>query len=123
MHKIILIRLLIILTMCFAATAINTKAQTQENDSAKNSLKIQAADDICNQRLAKTLDALEAAESAIKSLQMTIEAQQKLAEINNEIITKKDELTKNQSDLLKIYDREKGTTISFFWGLLKIKKR
>ena len=40
-----------------------------ENDSAKNSLKIQAADDICNQRLAKTLDALEAAEIAIKSLQ------------------------------------------------------
>lgn len=123
MLKTILIRLCIILILFCAATAINIAGQTRETVSAKNSPPTQAADDICNQRLAKTLDALEAAESAVKTMQATIEAQRKLTEINEMLIAKKDEIIKNQAELLKIYEKEKGVTVSFFFGLLKIRKR
>ncbi len=81
------------------------------------------ADDVCNQRLAKTLDALDAAESTIKTLQVAIETQNKLAEINDRLVAKKDEIIKSQNDLIKTYDKEKGITISLFFGLLKIRKR
>jgi hypothetical protein len=32
-------------------------------------------------------------------------------------------IIENQADLLKIYEKEKGVTVSFFFGLLKIRKR
>lgn len=124
MQKRMGIRLLIILTMFFAATAINIRAQTQGDGSAKNSPTTQAAvDDICNRRLAKTLDALDTAETTVKALQATIEAQNKLAEINDRLTAKKDEIIKSQNDLIKNYDKAKGVTISLFFGLLKIRKR
>ena len=123
MLKTILIRLFIITILSCAVTAINIAGQTQATVSAKNSQPTQAADEICNQRLAKILDALEAAELTIKTLQATTEAQSKLAAVNEAIIAKKDELIKNQADLLKIYEKEKGLTVSFFFGLLKIRKR
>ena len=123
MHKQTLIKLLMISTMFCAATAINTRAQTQDDGSAKSTPKIRPADDVCDQRLAKTLDALEAAEAAVKTLQAAIAAQNKLAEINDAVIAKKDEIIKSQSDLIKTYEKEKGLTVSFFFGLLKIRKR
>lgn len=123
MQKQMRIRLLIISAIFCAAIAINIKAQTQENGSVKSFPTTQAADDVCNQRLAKTLDALDAAESTIKTLQVVIEAQNKLAEINDRLVVKKDEIIKSQNDLIKTYDKEKGITISFFFGLLKIRKR
>lgn len=96
MHKRTLIRLLIISIMFFAATAINTRAQTQGDGSAKSSPTIQAAGDgVCNQRLAKTLDALEAAETTVKTLQAAIAAQNNLAAINDALIVKKDEIIKS----------------------------
>lgn len=123
MLKTILIKLCIILILSCAATAININGQTRDNASAKNSPTTQAADEVCNQRLAKTLDALEAAELTIKLQQSALEAERKLADINEAIIRKKDEIIKNQADLLKIYEKEKGLTVSFFFGLLKIRKR
>lgn len=123
MQKRTRIKLLIISAMFYAATAINIKAQTQKNDSAKSSRTIQAADDVCSQRLTKTLDALEAAEATVRTLQAAIEAQDKLAEIHDRLVGRKEEIIKSQSDLIKNYDKEKGVTISFFFGLLKIRKR
>lgn len=123
MHKQTLIKLLIISVMFCAATAINTRAQTPENGSAKSFPTTQAADDICNRRLAKTLDALEAAELTVKTLQAATQAQNKLLSINDDIISKKDEIIKSQNELIKNYDKEKGITVSFFFGLLKIRKR
>lgn len=123
MLKTILIRLCIITILFCAATVINIAGQTRDNASAKSSPATQVADEVCNQRLAKTLDALEAAELTIKSQQSALDAKRKLAEINEAIIHKKDEIIKNQADLVKIYEKEKGVTISFFFGLLKIRKR
>jgi uncharacterized coiled-coil protein SlyX len=125
MHKLTLIKLLVISTLFCAATAINTKAQTPDDASAKDSRKIQpvARDEACNQRLAKTLDALDAAETAIKTLQAALQAQKKLAEINDAVVAKKDEIIKSQNDLIKIYEKEKGITVSIFFGLVKIRKR
>jgi hypothetical protein len=123
MHKRTLIKLLMISTMFCAATAINTRAQTRDDASAKSSPKIQPADDVCDQRLAKTLDALDAAEATVRTLQALIEAQNKLAETNDAVIAKKDEIIKSQSDLIKTYEKEKGLTVSFFFGLIKIRKR
>jgi phage-related minor tail protein len=123
MLKTILIKLSIITILCCAATVINIAGQTRDDASAKSSPTTQAADEVCNQRLAKTLDALEAAELTVKLQQAALEAQQKLAEANEKIIAKKDEIIENQADLLKIYEKEKGVTVSFFFGLLKIRKR
>lgn len=124
MQKRMRTKLLVTSAIFFAATAINIEAQTQSGDSAKSFRMTQAAvDDICNRRLAKTLDALEAAETTVKTLQVAIEEQSKLAEINDRLIAKKDEIIKSQSDLIKNYDKNKGLTISLFFGLLKIRKR
>jgi hypothetical protein len=124
MQKRTRIKLLIISAMFFAATAINTRAQTQDDGSAKSSPTTQAAvDDVCNRRLAKTLDALAAAELTVKNLQAAIEAQSKLLGVSDELISKKDKIIKSQSDLIKNYDKDKGVSISFFFGLLKIRKR
>jgi hypothetical protein len=119
MLKKTLIRLLIISTILFAATVISSTAQTRPEDSASDSRTIQVA----NERLAKTLDALEKSEALNKTLEALVEKQNQLLALNDEIIKKKESIIADQADLIAIYEKRKGTTISFFFGLIKFRKQ
>jgi hypothetical protein len=46
----------------------------------------------------------------------------KLHSVDKQIIANKDDTIDQQGKLIAIYEKKKGTTISFFFGLVKIKK-
>jgi hypothetical protein len=77
---------------------------------------------LVNQRLEKVLDALEQAEKVVEILQAEILNRQKLAKLNEDLIVKKDEIISNQTKLIGEYERRKGLTVSFLFGLVKIRK-
>ena len=139
-HKTIATRLMLILILVCGLTAINSTAQTSRIDSVKNSAPTQAAVNganstsvtigdcdedlrVANQRLAKTLDALEKAESLIQSLQAENVKRKELNDLNNSIIEKKDSVIAGQQKLIETYEKQKGTELSFFFGLIKFRKR
>jgi hypothetical protein len=119
MPKQMLIRLGMILIIACVLTVINSTAQTRPEDSASDSRTIQVA----NERLAKTLDALEKSEALNKTLEALVEKQNQLLALNDEIIKKKESIIADQADLIAIYEKRKGTTISFFFGLIKFRKQ
>jgi hypothetical protein len=77
---------------------------------------------LANQRLEKVLDALEQAQKVVEILQAEILNRQKLAKLNEDLIVKKDEIISNQTKLIGEYERRKGLTVSFLFGLIKIRK-
>lgn len=72
-------------------------------------------------RLTKALDALEKAESLISSLQTENAKRKEINDLNDSIITKKDEVIKNQQRLIETLEKQKGTELSFFFGLIKFR--
>lgn len=113
-----LIKVLAILILSLSVTVIHTTAQQPQTDSANASREIQAARtgdelEICNQRLVKTLDTLEAAENALKAVQKENESRKDLALIQEGII-------KGQQDLIKILEKQSKKKLSLFFGLVKI---
>ena len=82
----------------------------------------------CNQKLDtaariinRQTDESKAKDKAIEALKAEIAARESLDKINNELLAKKDEIIKNQADLIKILEKETGRKISFFWGIIKIR--
>jgi hypothetical protein len=76
-----------------------------------------SADDLkeCTQMLDQTLDELKALKGYAASLE-------KRTAIDDAIQKKQSETIDQQGKLIAIYEKKKGTTISFFFGLVKIKK-
>lgn len=128
MPKSILIKLFLILTVLLIGVATNTQAQTPTNDTVTASRMMSDATEceknlrLVNQRLEKVLDALEQAEKVVEILQAEILNRQKLAKLNEDLIVKKDEIISNQTKLIGEYERRKGLTVSFLFGLVKIRK-
>lgn len=136
MLKRILIKLSLILIVVCVTTVINTKSQTpidSANGSARTALvgngeKLTTARDcddalkVANQRLAKTLDALEQAETVINTLQKELSTRKNLDAVNESLITKKDKIIEGQQKLIEVYEKQKGLTVSFLFGLIKIRK-
>lgn len=58
----------------------------------------------------------------VRALKAKVAALESLRSINNEIIAKKDEQIADQAKLISIYEKRKGTTLSFFFGLIKFTK-
>lgn len=58
----------------------------------------------------------------VRALKAKVSALESLRSINNEIIAKKDEQIADQAKLIAIYEKRKGTTLSFFFGLIKFTK-
>lgn len=58
----------------------------------------------------------------VRALKAKTTSLEQLRVINNEIIGKKDEQIAELKKLIEIYEKRKGTTISFFFGLIKIRK-
>ena len=92
------------------ANAIRTPSATDDDALA-----------IANQRLAKTLDALEKAERLIKTLEAEIEARKRLDQVNEEIIEAKNGMILEQAKLIEIYKKQSGRKVSFLFGLVKIR--
>ena len=137
MHMKIATKLLVILIILSGLTVINITAQTSQSDSVNNSAGIQLVPSgekrtlvndcendlqIANQRLAKTLDALEQSETVIKTLQAEIATRKNLQTLSDDLINKKDQIIANQTKLIAEYEKQKGLTISFLFGLIKIRK-
>lgn len=58
----------------------------------------------------------------VKAIMEKSAALAELVAIQKEIIAKKDEQIGEQKKLIDIYEKRKGTTVSFFFGLIKIRK-
>jgi chromosome segregation ATPase len=69
----------------------------------------------CTQMLDQTLDELKALKAYAASLE-------KKSSIDEAIEKKQAETIASQGKLIAIYEKKRGTTISFFFGLVKIKK-
>lgn len=92
-----------------------------QNASVNDSRLIQpVSDDVCDNRLAKTLDALEKAEGVIKSLQAEAEARRRLDAVNDEIITAKDAVIIEQKKLIVILQKQSKRKISILFGIIKV---
>lgn len=58
----------------------------------------------------------------VRALKAKAAALEQLVAIQKDIIARKDEQIAEQAKLIAIYEKRKGTTISFFFGLIKIRK-
>lgn len=80
-----------------------------------------ALDDVCEQRLAKTLDALEKTQALVKALEAQIATLNRLNQVNAELLTAKDGIINDQAKLIEIYKKQTGRKISFLFGLVKVR--
>lgn len=130
MRKGKLIWLATILIGLWIGTAGATRA-TAQTASAPGSQTTQparsgdsGADDgaVCNSRLLKALDALDRSEALIKTLQDQHVTDAKLIAKDDEIHAKDQKTIVDQDAVIKTYEKRKGTTVSFLFGLVKIRK-
>lgn len=108
----------------------NSAAETATTALAKNGLsetRITSAPDceedlrISQQRLAKTLDNLEKAESLIATLNSEIEARKRLETTNNQIIAAKDNVIEEQKKLISILEKQSQRKLKVLWGLISVR--
>lgn len=122
----------LLMTLCVLTATVTATAQISKTGSAGNSAPIQVAtngerptaaicDEICEQRLAKSLDALEKAERLIAALEGELAARKRLDDVNAEIIETKNALISEQAKLIGLLKKQSGRKISFFFGLVKIR--
>lgn len=76
---------------------------------------------MCDQRLAKTLDALEKAEKLIAALDAEIAARKRLDEVNGQLLVSKEAIIAEQSKMIEILRKQTGRKISFLFGIVKIR--
>lgn len=115
-----LIRQIKIWLMFSALILISALAISAQSDSggAKTTPETQnAADDLhqCSQMLDQSL-------AEARALKLYAAQLEKLVEIQNSILAKKDEEISEQKKLIAIYEKRKGTKISFLFGLIKFTK-
>lgn len=126
MHNKILIMLTPLFLIVFCAILTTSTAIAQQTDSASVSRQTQPAkngDDctIVNQRLDKTLDALEKSEAEKAAQVVTIDALLKLDAVNNALIGAKDSLLKSKDAELEVFRKLKCSKTSFLFGLISKK--
>src|SRR4051812_29413871 len=109
-------RLAAILITVSVLTAISS-AQTPASASANTFPTTQAADDVCNQRLNKVLDALDRAEALIASLERVITAQDARDKAKDEVISSKTDQIKSRDERIETLSALKcdTTTLFFVW--------
>lgn len=76
---------------------------------------------VANQRLVKTLDALDKAELLIASLKQENEALTRLNAINGQIQTAQAKTIEAQKAEIEIYKAKSQRKISLLWGIIKIR--
>lgn|GEM_PF-6771504 len=65
---------------------------------------------------------LDQSTAEVRALKSQAAALEKLNAINGEIAAKKDEQIAEQKKLIAVYEKRKGTKISFLFGLIKFTK-
>ena len=58
----------------------------------------------------------------VRALKAKTAAFEQLVDLQKQIITRKDETIAEQKKLIEMYEKRKGTRISFLFGLIKITK-
>lgn len=119
--KLILISLLIGIAASLPATAQTVSADASlatrpVNIGATLSPKLNSnALDECEQRLLKTLDALEKSEALLSFKDQEIEAHKRLAAVNNELLKIKDLIIAEQYKLINVLTHKKNS----LWAKVK----
>jgi len=105
--------------LCLALILISGLAISAQSGSggATTIRETVSADDIVE--CSRMLDQSTAEVRALKSQAAALE---KLNAINGEIAAKKDEQIAEQKKLIAVYEKRKGTKISFLFGLIKFTK-
>jgi hypothetical protein len=76
---------------------------------------------VCDQRLAKTLDAYEKAQRVIDAQAVEIRARSNLQDLSDQQAAKLSEIIAAQEKLIKILQKQTGRKVSIFFGLVKIR--
>ena len=112
-------RRIAIWALCLVLTAAAATAISAQSNAggATTTQTTASADDLrdCAQMLDQSI-------AEVRALKAKAAALEQLAGIQREIIARKDEQIAEQAKLIAIYEKRKGTTISFFFGLIKIRK-
>jgi thiamine biosynthesis protein ThiC len=118
MRQTIQIKLLMIFTIALISIALNSTARAQINfagDSAKTALAPNGgtstnagsnAQDVCEQRLLKTLDALDKAEKALSFAVMEIGARKNLDALKDQVLAVKDLIIAEYQKLVEVKDKK-----------------
>jgi len=98
-----------------------TAALTQETAQKPSADDFQTISRVNEQRLLKTLDALETAEKALAALQTEITSRERLSAIDAELLKRKDSIIADQEKLIAILQKQTGKKLSILFGLVKIR--
>lgn len=104
----------LVLTLA-AATAISAQSEPSSAPTTRTTASVESDLRDCSQMLDQSIE-------EVRALKAKAAALEQLVAIQKEIIARKDEQIAEQAKLIAIYERRKGTTISFLFGLIKIRK-
>lgn len=120
--KLILIVVLMLIATSFTVTAqMPSAGSSAETLRASSGERLTIADDctdnlrIAEQRLLKTLDALDQAKQLILFKDQEIEARKRVDAVNNELLKIKDLIISEQSKLIDVLQKKKNSA----WGKIK----
>jgi pimeloyl-CoA synthetase len=114
--------LLMSLLILTASTAVYSQ-ETQRTDSALVSQTTALAQDVNEQRLLKTLDALEKAEKALGYALDEIEARKRLDELKDRIIAVKNTIIEAQDELIRRLQKKDRGLVAALKKALKVAEK
>lgn len=103
------------------SSAENSAATVRATSGGNDIPATRATDDVCDQRLLKTLDALDKAERVIAALEAEIAARKRLDAVNEEILAAKDAVIAEQAKMIGLLKKQTGRKVSLFFGLVKVR--
>ena len=113
-----IMRILILTVLLILTAGIASQISAQSNDGgARTTQTTASADELrdCSQMLDQSI-------AEARALKAKVTALEQLVNLDNQIIAKKDETIGEQKKLIDLYEKRRGTRISFLFGLIKISK-
>lgn len=120
--------LLIIITLSFAAIAVNGQTQTnvsQPTDSAGDTRTTQPATnggecEVCSQRLLKALNDLDAADAALAAKEAELKRVYAIVDAQQSLIKRREEIEAAQDKQIELLKKKAARKVSILFGLIKI---
>lgn len=120
--------LLIIITLSFAAIAVNGQTPTnvsQPTDSADDTRTTQPATNggecaDCNQRLLKALNDLDAADAALAAKEEELKRVYAIVDAQQSLIKRREEIEAAQDKQIELLKKKAARKVSILFGLIKI---
>lgn len=114
-----IMQMLILATFLILTAAIGTQISAQSGGSGAPTTQptANANDDLreCTQMLDQSI-------AEVRALKEKMRALEQLRNLDSQIISKKDEIIAGQKKLIDEYEKRKGLTVSFLFGLIKFRK-